>query len=58
LPPGFGCFAAYRDPVLLVGYPAGTAPEGLPQQGFKVAPELVPFPEHPAREDAPEAVAA
>ena len=40
----FDCFAAYRDPVVLVGYPAGTAPRGLPRQGFKVAPEFVPFP--------------
>ena len=54
----FDCFAAYRDPVLLVGYPSGTAPAGLPRQGFKVAPELVPFPEHPAREGESEAVAA
>jgi hypothetical protein len=54
----FDCFAVYRDPVLLAAYPTGTAPKGLPRQGFKVAPELVPFPDHPAREGAPEAVAA
>ena len=54
----FDCFACYRDPILLVAYPTGTAPAGLPRQGFKVAPELVRFPEHPARESAPEAVAA
>jgi DNA invertase Pin-like site-specific DNA recombinase len=32
----FDCFAVYRDPLLLLGYPTGSGPDGLPRQGFKV----------------------
>jgi Recombinase len=44
----FDCIALSRDGNMVV-YPAGTGPAGLPRRGFKRNPELVPFPDVPAR---------
>jgi DNA invertase Pin-like site-specific DNA recombinase len=46
----FDCFALYRDPAELVAYVRGSAPAGLPRQGFKARPGMVPFPDRPSRE--------
>jgi DNA invertase Pin-like site-specific DNA recombinase len=54
----FDCFALYRDPVEVVAYPTGTAPDGLPRQGFKARPGMVPFPQRPVEQGAGELAAA
>jgi site-specific DNA recombinase len=50
----FDCFALHRDPIEVVAYPTGTAPDGLPRQGFKARPGLAPFPERPVEQGAGE----
>jgi hypothetical protein len=50
----FDCFALYRDPIDVVAYPTGTAPDGLPRQGFKAWPGSAPFPERPVEQGAGE----
>jgi hypothetical protein len=54
----FDCFALYRNPAELVAYPTGAAPDGLPRQGFKARPDLMPFPPRASHQDAEQRAAA